>query len=312
MLKEIFGQSDEGAFDSIMFDIRYQYALHTTSFKEQPLSKNSLSNFRVAIISTMRSMMLISFKKKLRVIQKSFQKFKLLLDEQSVWIKERRNGKIFVKYTFNITEIPDTVFIETENIDVWNTWFNDSPITINEQGRLDRSFVRKDISKLPRLGDNSVVFELNYFQSEHIYILGDFIFIPQNGYTAGDKDTIISKGNFTIKKPVNNIDISNIVKQGYPFFDGEFTFEKKFIVEKTDYKLCLHGRFSLTEVFVNGIFAAKLMFDNVCDLKEYLKPGENTLTIKLINSNRNLLGPFHCSYDNYSFVRFGLSDIELI
>lgn len=32
-----------------MFDIRYQYALHTTSFAEQPISKNSLTNFRSAV-----------------------------------------------------------------------------------------------------------------------------------------------------------------------------------------------------------------------------------------------------------------------
>lgn len=30
---------------SLMFDIRYQYALHTTSFKEQPIFKNRLIYF---------------------------------------------------------------------------------------------------------------------------------------------------------------------------------------------------------------------------------------------------------------------------
>ena len=49
MLKEIFTQSDEEALDSLIFDVRYQYALHTTSFKEQPISKNSLTNFRTAV-----------------------------------------------------------------------------------------------------------------------------------------------------------------------------------------------------------------------------------------------------------------------
>ena len=32
-----------------MFDIRYQHALHDTSFQEQPVSKNSLTNFRAAV-----------------------------------------------------------------------------------------------------------------------------------------------------------------------------------------------------------------------------------------------------------------------
>ncbi len=49
MLKEIFGQSDKEALDSLMFDIRYQYALHTTSYEEQPVSKNSLTNFRTVV-----------------------------------------------------------------------------------------------------------------------------------------------------------------------------------------------------------------------------------------------------------------------
>ena len=49
ILREIFNQSDEEALNSLMFDIRYQYALHTTSFQEQPVSQNSLTNFRAAV-----------------------------------------------------------------------------------------------------------------------------------------------------------------------------------------------------------------------------------------------------------------------
>jgi hypothetical protein len=49
ILREIFNQSDEEALNSLLFDIRYQYALHTTSFAEQPVSKNSLTNFRAAV-----------------------------------------------------------------------------------------------------------------------------------------------------------------------------------------------------------------------------------------------------------------------
>ena len=49
ILRELFNQSDEEALNSLMFDLRYQHALHTTSFKEQPVSKNSLTNFRAAV-----------------------------------------------------------------------------------------------------------------------------------------------------------------------------------------------------------------------------------------------------------------------
>jgi len=49
ILREVFNQSDEEALNALMFDVRYQYALHTTSFQEQPVSKNSLINFRAAV-----------------------------------------------------------------------------------------------------------------------------------------------------------------------------------------------------------------------------------------------------------------------
>jgi len=48
ILKELFNQSDEEALDSLMFDIRYQHALHTTSFKEQLVSKNSMNSLMIS------------------------------------------------------------------------------------------------------------------------------------------------------------------------------------------------------------------------------------------------------------------------
>lgn len=46
MLKEMLGLSDDELVDSICCDIRFQYALHTTSFEEQPVSDRTFSRFR--------------------------------------------------------------------------------------------------------------------------------------------------------------------------------------------------------------------------------------------------------------------------
>ena len=46
ILKELLGLTDDEILESLIFDIRFQYALHTTSFKEQPLSDRTLSRFR--------------------------------------------------------------------------------------------------------------------------------------------------------------------------------------------------------------------------------------------------------------------------
>lgn len=46
VLEELLDLTDEEFMDSLLFDIRFQYALHTTSFKEQPISDRTFSRFR--------------------------------------------------------------------------------------------------------------------------------------------------------------------------------------------------------------------------------------------------------------------------
>ena len=46
LLKEFCGLSDDGILGALIFDSRFQVALHTTSFAEQPLSDRTLGRFR--------------------------------------------------------------------------------------------------------------------------------------------------------------------------------------------------------------------------------------------------------------------------
>lgn len=46
IIKELFQISDDEMVENLMLDPRYQYALHTTSYDEQPLSDKTLSRFR--------------------------------------------------------------------------------------------------------------------------------------------------------------------------------------------------------------------------------------------------------------------------
>ena len=46
VLQELLDLTDEEFMDSLLFDIRFQYALHTTSFEEQPISDRTFSRFR--------------------------------------------------------------------------------------------------------------------------------------------------------------------------------------------------------------------------------------------------------------------------
>lgn len=49
IIKELLDLSDDEIVEGIMLDVRLQYALHTTSFEEQPLSDKSLTRFRTLL-----------------------------------------------------------------------------------------------------------------------------------------------------------------------------------------------------------------------------------------------------------------------
>lgn len=50
IIKEIFQQNDEELIGSLHFDTRYQYALYTTEYEKQPVSINTLTNFRNRVV----------------------------------------------------------------------------------------------------------------------------------------------------------------------------------------------------------------------------------------------------------------------
>ena len=51
LLKELTGLSDDGMVAALMFDVRFQYALHTTSYLEQPLNDRTLGRFRARLLA---------------------------------------------------------------------------------------------------------------------------------------------------------------------------------------------------------------------------------------------------------------------
>lgn len=51
ILKELNGMIDAELMQSLIFDIRYQYALCTTGYEKQPVSKNAFTNFRNSLIA---------------------------------------------------------------------------------------------------------------------------------------------------------------------------------------------------------------------------------------------------------------------
>ena len=99
-------------------------------------------------------------------------------------------------------------------------------------------------------------------------------------------------GEFVIDKPKTYITLSNIEKQGFPFFCGEMCLEGEVDIKGDNPVLILNTKgINVVEIEIGGK-AKTILTDNKLSLKG-IEKGKHKIKIKLKNNLRNLLGPHH-------------------
>ena len=152
---------------------------------------------------------------------------------------------------------------------------------------LDREMGVLPIGDAVKKGINELTIEISPMkilaEIEAIYILGRFTVQP-----AG-------KG-FTIHPPAKELTTGSWRSQGWPFYPGIVTYAKTFNVSNPgNYRVQL-GEWSGTVVAitVNGQQAGIIGFEPYhLDVSKFIKPGANTVEVKVVGSNKNMIGPFH-------------------
>jgi len=230
-------------------------------------------------------------------------------------LKERYKGKLYLKYSFNVKEIPNNCKLVIEKTGVVDVTINNKkPILIGES-RMDKGMVEYNLEDIVLVGENEVILELNWYQGENvyyalfgenvteslknclaydtniepIYIMGDFG--VEGTFINGKNENIILGENFSIVK--QNEKINNLITDGFPFFFGMITVIKKINLDNINYKFAIKERFHLIKVTVNGKFVGNVMLNDSLNLKEYLHIGENTIELTICVGLRNAYGPFH-------------------
>lgn len=130
---------------------------------------------------------------------------------------------------------------------------------------------------------------------ENIYLYGDFTVKPQGGFINGEKpNTYRGTGPYVIGAPTDRVNMSDVVRSGFPFFAGKMTVENHLSYRTGDPTLLsLRGRFAVCKVEVNGVAVDSNLFTRDFELAPYLRDGDNTLRLTVFFSNRNLFGPHH-------------------
>jgi len=237
-------------------------------------------------------------------------------------IKEKFNGKLYLKYCFEIKEVPSEIFITAEEFSINNACLNGKELKFTEETKWAKHFYKADISDCVKAGKNEYVITFDWIQDEYaylalfgenvteglkncllnqneieaIYVCGKFGVYADNFKNSNHNDFIMGDGFYIGKVPTV---ISETVTQGLPFFNGTFTLSQKVRFDNTDIRLILDGNYQMAKLRINGKFVKSILFDRTVDISRYLCKGENTIEADFTVSPINTLGPHHYNGEKY-------------
>ncbi len=247
-----------------------------------------------------------------------------------------------LRYTFDVAQpLGGQVLLILESPESFSIALNGQPVEYEDQGWwIDTSFRKIDIAPLVRGGENEIALEGLVGQDteiEHLYVVGDF---GVEASLLGHRNRIMGQtfealgSRFRLTHEPTTLRSGDLVSQGYPFFAGTISMTQSLCFPVLDGHVFLkfdRGEVPLVEVMVNGQSGGCVMWPpHEVEITRLLHEGENTITLKLVGSLRNLLGPHHQQggdkpwtgpsefrnvpdwTDDYWVVPFGIENLRLL
>ena len=121
MIKSMLHLTDDEMFESINCDIRFQYALHTTSFDEQPISDRTFSRFRERLYNYQLATGEDLLADEMKHLSKVYQDFLDLhsnikrMDSMMIATSAKRMSRLEIIYTVNSNAVKYLVCLGMED-----------------------------------------------------------------------------------------------------------------------------------------------------------------------------------------------------
>ncbi|MBX7257910.1 MAG: hypothetical protein K1Y02_16225 [Candidatus Hydrogenedentes bacterium] len=192
-------------------------------------------------------------------------------------------------YHFNIEgDAPKGLRAVVERPDLYAITCNGTTVTaIPGEWWTDRAWGVIDIDACVKSGDNTLTIKAQPFtmfhELERAYILGEFSLKSTDKGFAIATETGLALGAWNV--------------QGCPFYGAGVTYTQRFDIPRRDGRVeVVLGDWlgSVVKVRVNGENAGYIYHRPfTCDISKWVKPGENTVEVEVIGTNKNTLGPHH-------------------
>ena len=235
-------------------------------------------------------------------------------------LQDRKEGTLFLKYEFEVRQIPETIYLRAEDCDAEDVTLNGMPLTETVPCDIEKHVLAYDIAPFVKEGLNEYCVKVNWHENddvyyalfgenvteslkncivydselEPIYVAGTFGVYPVGEYREDEDRRYTGADAFYIGEMPKKV--SEPVKEGLPFLAGAVTLKQSVKFDTSDILLQVKGFYHLAYVKVNGQMAGTLMFDKELDISAYAIEGDNVLEIRFVLGNFNLLGPQHFTY----------------
>ncbi|MDR2470183.1 MAG: hypothetical protein LBD27_06880 [Tannerella sp.] len=200
-------------------------------------------------------------------------------------------GGFTASYRFTVSEAFDLSGIEAviERPHFYEISINGHAVTLKAGAWwLDRETGVCPIGQYVKQGENVLTLKVSPMkilaEIEPVYIRGNFRVLP-------------AVQGWELASPLETFATGSWKAQGWPFYSDAVAYTKRYDLSEVSGRYIVQAgewKGTVATVSVNGKDAGILAFDPYSiDVSGLLKQGENTIVLKVIGSNKNLLGPFH-------------------
>lgn len=240
-------------------------------------------------------------------------------------IHEKYQGPLYLKYEFNVEDIPQKLSLRVEKSNDVAAWMNGH--LLDKALLTEECYVQTyDITAYTRRGNNTFVKMVNWYQNDMVYfalfgenvteslrncivydtelepieLIGRFGVYPENGYTQDEDVRYIRGEDFYIGKVPKRV--SEPSMEGFSFLSGEMVLSQNITLDNSAVLLQVAGDYQIAQVRVNGKYVGKLFFQKELDISHVARQGINEVEVRFVLSNRNRMGPHHRVGDKNAHV----------
>ncbi|MBR2335900.1 MAG: hypothetical protein IKA62_06750 [Clostridia bacterium] len=233
---------------------------------------------------------------------------------QQQLVEQNYTGELTQKYTFYSELEIEGLELALEDAEQHRIFLNGEEVEVNVNGYYWAKAFQKVAMPKSRIGLNVIELKRHYVplakirrkisslfenrlgvELEAVYLLGDFS-VKMNQEPTRNGALRYSRLDIKLTDEEKQV-AGELTKAGYPFYAGSIALTRKFEWKgNTDgLKIALDELDAcICHVKVNGIDCGSMhTYPFELDISAAVKDGENTVTLEIVNTLRNLLGPWH-------------------